>query len=135
MFVYSSIMFNSIQETFDGNMRESISFHGPLDEMEAEIKLREHGGDCFLTRYSKAEKVHMLSVMANGEKTELRVNAMKINSLPQFSIEGREKWFHSVVILLDYYQKNRISETICSIGEELQRPNIMTSNITPTGRE
>lgn len=124
-----------MQEIFDANMRESISFHGPMDEKEAEMRLREHGGDCFLTRYSEAKEVYMLSVMASGEKIELQVDATKSKSLPQFSIEGREESFRSMVVLLDYYQKNSVSQNIPSIGEELQRPYITTSNITPSGRE
>lgn len=108
-----------------------MSFHGSMDKMEAESKLREHSGTCFLTRYSEATKVHLLSVMATGKYSpreqfeEFQINVIKYSFLHlQFGIEGKEEVFGSIVALLEFYQGGRrsISRAITSIGEEVKRP-------------
>lgn len=38
------------------------SYHGAITGEEAERKLREHGGNCYLTRYSESREVYVLSV-------------------------------------------------------------------------
>lgn len=103
-------------------MRESVSFHGNMCQSEAEAKLREHGGKCYLTRYDEATKTYLLSVI---NISEFKINLKKISYLHQFQIDGREPVFHSIVTLLEFYHKTPISQKIQTIGEELQRPDII----------
>ena len=55
------------------SMRESVSFHGNLPKNEAKAKLREHGGNCFLTRYNEDTRTYLLSVMNVSKKWNLRL--------------------------------------------------------------
>ena len=107
------------------SMRESISFHGNMCQSEAEAKLREHGSNCFLTRYNKDTRTYLLSVMNISQFVEFKITLRKISYLHQFQIEGRKPVFHSIVTLLEFYHKTPISQKIQCIGEELQRPDII----------
>lgn len=105
-------------------MNYSESFHGPLNKTESEAKLKEHGGDCFLTRYSKAKKAYQLSVINRGKKrSTAKIEEYHIifnDEDCEFQIQGKEEVFDSIDDLLEFYQKTPISQTTASIGEPLE---------------
>ena len=83
--------------------------------MEARAKLSSKH---YLTRYNVATKAYMLSVMTR-HVTEFEIDVKQVR------IKGREEVFHSIDGLLKFYELNPISQEILSIGNQLQRPDIV----------
>ena len=88
--------------------------------MEARAKLSSKH---YLTRYDVATKAYMLSVMTRHvitrHLTEFQIDVKRVR------IKGREEVFHSIDGLLKFYELNPISQEMKSIGNQLQRPDIV----------
>ena len=93
---------------------------------EAEEKLKQHGGNCYLIRYSDANEVYVLSVMRRINKEEpisahFKLNIIKGNPEGNiYEIEGTEKKFDDLSQLLLYYHSYPIDHRIKGIGDPYQ---------------
>lgn len=80
-------------------MMKTPYFHGGIRTKEAERRLKEHGNDCFLIRYSNDNKLSvMLSNVRWRKYKHFTVNITKVGSEEKYCIEGREKYFSETVL-------------------------------------
>ena len=89
----------------------------------AESTLREHGGNCYLTRYSQDKDCLRLSVMKEGKNgaesfsEHFQINIMPDRRSEAYEIEGSDCKFDDIFDLLTFYQVHPVSLVIDSIGE------------------
>lgn len=103
---------------------EHHSYHGAIKGVEAERTLKEQGGNCYLTRYSEARSVYVLSVFRGGDKRQqfahfdilLHFNDEHHHSEKMYEIVGTEKRFGSVSDMLNFYGDTPINHQIRGIG-------------------
>jgi hypothetical protein len=103
------------------------SFCGDLKSSDAETMLKRHGGNCYLTRYSRFQKKLRISVQRKlGRKLVIQHMNLSIEKANdeefRYEIEGTEKIFNSIYYLLDYYQNQKINNTIDGIGHCYKTP-------------
>lgn len=103
-----------------GEMKGHPSFHGTISREEAELQLKKHKSNCFLTRYDNG--VHILTVMAvlkeDGrvfQHFQLKTHCQ--NGCYQFEVDGSGNRFDKVSALLDFYKCNPLNYTIDHIGK------------------
>ena len=70
---------------------------------EAETKLKAHGGNCYLTRYTAGRKEYVLSVLNEGAESEFRHYNLVISD-GTCEIQGARKQFSNIIYLLNFYQ-------------------------------
>lgn len=91
------------------------SYHGPMNKLSAESKLKEQDDSCYLTRYSKTRKVYVLSIMNKNKKSgsrkikHFRLKIEQRGDHTVFEIHGAQKEFQNLPELLKYHQKNGVS--------------------------
>lgn len=100
---------------------EHPSYHGTMRTKEAEIKLRQHGGDCYLTRFSKSKNVYVLTVFKSEEELcqNFQIDFKVKNDYNMYEILGTQKEFDDFFVLLDFYKSFPLSHNISTIGEIL----------------
>lgn len=102
---------------------EHSSFHSPISGEEAESLLKHHGSNCYLTRYNDSTHSLLLSVLATRKEDatpifqHFQINVHAESGSYQYEIDGFEETFDNFSKLLDFYQKNPVSDTISCIGE------------------
>lgn len=94
------------------------SYHGQMGESDAIRILEEHGGDCYLTRYSQGNNDYVLTVVRNKKNENF-----KFKTDFGFEIVGTGNKFNDLRTLLTHYRKRAISHTFNGIGEHVQSPN------------
>ena len=127
------------------DITQEKSYWGPMTGSEAELKLRLHGGNCYLTRYSEMKQHYVISVSVMRRKKQqarrqrdclelynFKLNVTKENSHNEFEIEGTDNKFNSVSSLLEFFQKNPISHSVSSIGEPCIKKWAVTIVVTTT---
>ena len=97
---------------------EHRSYHDAITGDEAERRLEQHGGHCYLTRYSQIRGCYVLSVYKQHRLTSAVKDHYEIviESRKKYRIKGKTKTFDSIQSLLGYYEQNRIDPTLRSIG-------------------
>lgn len=97
---------------------EHRSYHEAITGEEAERRLEQRGGHCYLTRYSKIRGCYVLSV----HKQHRLLSPVKehyeivIEGKTKCRIRGKTKIFDSIESLLEHYEQNRIDPSLRSIG-------------------
>lgn len=96
------------------------SYHGVLTQEKAEAELKRHcqqNTTCYLTRWSKYSQSFKVSVCVKEAKYHhLRLNIMKEDNSSMYELEGVLGRFNDVFKLLEFYEKNPVSDTIDAIG-------------------
>lgn len=102
-------------------IKEHPSYHGPINGVEAETKLKEKGGNHYLTRYSRARDHYCLTVARNGEYAHFDIIITSSHDEQNvYEIDGSEMQSKSIFSLLEYYRINPLTHSIDSIGDFLQ---------------
>ena len=104
-------------------MPNHSSYHGEVTGAEAEERLKENGGICFLTRYSTRQGKYVFSVIdssANVHHIEITID----QDAPLFSLKNTEKQFKSMENLFRYYRSNPLTSSIRSIGKPCYQPEL-----------
>ena len=99
---------------------EHPSYHGPMTGADAESRLQEHGGNYYLTRYSRARDQYSLTVARNGVCAHFDLIITHSGIYNEYEIDGSEMQSKDIFSLLDYYKSNPLSHTINGIGDFLQ---------------
>lgn len=106
------------------DIKHHPSYNGSMTGKKAELRLQQHGGNCYLIRYSEANSTYVLSVMKRSAEYEnglkaahFQLNVIKGISFNEYEVRGSEKTFYDIFKLLEYYQKNPVDHSIQSIGE------------------
>lgn len=115
---------NSIAANGSGPMSQEItdhpSYHGVINMKGAELKLRQNGGNSFLTRYSKSNQMYVLTVLnyKEGESfcRDFKIKFKRENDHSTYEIIGTQLEFNDISRLLDFYQYNPLSSIISSVG-------------------
>ena len=91
------------------------SFHEQMTKKEAEKKLKEQGSrrKCYLTRYSETNKTYRLSVMYGRGKNKFEHYGI---SKTKYALVDSDKVLNTLSEMLEYYRRNRISNTLRNIG-------------------
>lgn len=109
------------------------SYHGAVTHKEAEARLRKHGGNCYLTRYSTGRNTFVLSVMKSNEN----IRHFDVNITTETcEINGTNLPFSDIFQLLVFYAKatSQIDDETGSIGEACipQTKALLSSQILPS---
>ena len=91
-------------------------YHGVITGKDAETRLQQNGGICFLLRYSRNHKKYFLVVVnfdQEVENFELEID----NDIPSYQIKGTGLKFHSLDELIKHYQSKPLSELVINIGK------------------
>lgn len=99
---------------------EHPSYHQAITGAEAEHRLKQRGGHCYLIRYSKKNRCYVLSVYKEQRSLQPEIEHFEIivGENGKHSIEGKVEAFDSIESLLEYYEQNRINPSLSSIGRE-----------------
>ena len=103
-------------------MGEHDSYHKAITGEEAERRLKQHGGHCYLTRYSRMRECYVLSVFEHVQKPmQPQVDHFEIvvEEDGRHRIKGKTADFDNVVQFLLHYEHNRINPAFKSIGTML----------------
>lgn len=108
------------------------SYHGAITWEQAEIKLKEHGGNCYLTRYTTGRKVYVLSVMNDGiqgKEPIIRHFNLIIGDKDENTceIQGAKKQFSNIFDLLNFYRTTPVDHAIRTIGDCLRATHTQSS--------
>ena len=99
------------------------SYHGTMTWRKAEKKLKAHGGNCYLTRYSKSQDTYRLSVIRRDRRILVKHCAIKIKTRrtgTTYKIVGTEKSFNSVSHMLHFYETCVVNHEVPDIGQFLR---------------
>lgn len=106
----------------EANMLEDhSSYHQALTGEEAERRLKQCGGHCYLTRYSKKHKCYVLSVYEDEippSEPTIEHFEIVIQNFSKLHIRNKTQTFNSIHLLLQHYEHKRIDPALRSIGEE-----------------
>lgn len=127
----------AVPRPFMTEMQKHPSFHGVVSKNDAELLLMHHSGDCYLTRYNATKCTHVLSVKVTREVDEdgpilqhFQLVTHSESGHSQYKVAGSEKYFDSISMLLDYYQRNPLNYIVAGIGDYIkQDPNLMLGRI------
>ena len=114
------------------------SYHGAITWAKAELKLKDHGGNCYLTRHSKDRKVYVISVMREGADDEEDIFQhlnliITDDTYCAYEIEGAGIQFNNIFELLCFYQEAPVNHKISSIGECVECKHHRSRSSSPTG--
>ena len=103
------------------------SYHGAMTGKDAERKLRELGGDHYLTRYSEKREMYVLTVLRKGHLVnfDFNISTFQDKIYVQYEIIGSEIKFGDLRKLLNFYRKNPVTHEINGIGDYLESDNYM----------
>ena len=92
----------SFRERANKGINEHPSYAKVLTREQAELKFKNHEGNCYLTYYDRARKSYVLMVMEGGSSapvfTEFKII---IDKQHKYLIEGKERAFESYFELID----------------------------------
>ena len=98
---------------------EHPSYHGAVTGSVAESILRNHGGNCFLTRYSEDKSCYRLSVIKEGRVQHFQL--LHSFGHATYEIEGAGITFDDINDLLAHYQSHPLDYAIETIGVCVER--------------
>lgn len=104
------------------------SYHGAMNSEDAKKKLQEHGGNCYLTRYSESQERYFLTVIRVNDEGEdpvfgnfaINISKGKDNVTTWYEIEKTERQFRDLFELLESFKKSAVSHSIAGIGEHIR---------------
>ena len=118
-----------------GGVNESLMFpehegyHHIISTREAQKRLKQRGGFCYLTRYSRRKQSYILSIYkSNPTKTFKHLIIDKYRGdggSEQFKIRDKDKAFNSIQEMLAYYEKNAIDPDFKNIGRKYTEDEYM----------
>ncbi len=88
---------------------------------DAELKLQEQGGNCYLTRYSEARQEYSLTVARNGVYAHFDLTIAPSGEHNVYEIDGSEMQSKDIFSLLNYYKNTPLSHRIDGIGDFVPR--------------
>ncbi len=91
------------------------AYHMLCNGEQAEDKLRQKGGNCFLFRYSDTNQKYVLSVLNQKQFYNFTINID--NSVPSYSLIGTQNTFPSLNELVDYYVRIPLNHNVRTIGK------------------
>ena len=98
-------------------MSHHNSYHHCITGKEAERRLNNWGGDCYLTRYSEARNCFVLSVhKQQSPKDVIKHFKILIDEGGKHSIEGVDKKFADATEMLEHYEGVMINPAFTTIG-------------------
>lgn len=105
-------------------LKTHCSFHGSISRIAATRKLIRKGGNCYLTRYSSYHNSCVVSLLRTSEDGELlqhlQLNIITCNNELKYDIAGTDNGFAEFSELLEFYEKNQLTDTIECLGECLK---------------
>ena len=93
-----------------------------MTKEQAEGHLRKRLTNCYLIRYSEGEQQFVISVMRRDDDNPIptiehyKLNITKEGDQSVYEIEGTEKKFTDISSLLEFYKKNPLTSSKCTIG-------------------
>ena len=98
-------------------MSHHDSYHHRITGREAERRLNNWGGNCYLTRYSEAKKSFVLSVhKQQSPKDVIKHFTILIDDDRKHSIEGVDRKFVDATEMLENYERATIDPAFTTIG-------------------
>lgn len=97
---------------------EHEGYHHIISQNEAERRLRQNGGRCYLTRYSNTNKCYILSISQTAPTSTIRHFIIDKEKDGVCRIRGKQKEFGSIEELLAYYEENAIDPALRNIGKK-----------------
>lgn len=97
------------------------SYHGVMNKATAEALLAQMEGNVYLTRYSIARDVYVLSVKSKKIRHFKLIVSSRGGQIT-FKIEGTKITFQNIFDLLDFYSGTQINKRCGPIGQCLERP-------------
>ena len=98
-------------------LKEHPSNHQKITGDEAERRLKEKGGHCYLTRFSKFHDCYILSVYKKQHPDDVFEHFKIIVKNGKKSIDGLDREFDDIHSLLGHYEHQRIDAGLKSIGK------------------
>ena len=98
-------------------MTEHGSYHDGLTGEQAVQRLRSSGRNGYLTRFSEAQNIHVLTVFKQQTPNDV-IKHFKISLENGKCKINNEIEFMGIEELLEYYEKNRIDPVLRTIGEK-----------------
>lgn len=98
-------------------LEEHPSYHQCITGREAVKRLKQHGGHCYLTRYSEAKRTYILSVYQKRPTYAMKHFKINIEYDGKKSIEKKQKRFDTIGELLDHYEQFRLDPAFRTIGQ------------------
>lgn len=98
-------------------LEEHSSYHQSITGKEAEKRLKQHGGHCYLTRYSEAKRCYILSVYQKSPTYAMKHFKIVIDYSGKKSIEKKQQKFDTIGELLTHYENSRLDPAFRNIGE------------------
>ena len=110
------------------------SYHGAMNSEDAKKKVQEHGGNCYLMRYSILKDKYFLTVIRvedEGEKPvfgNFAINTSKgeDNVTTHYEIEKTERCSSDLSKLLESFKESAVSHSIAGIGEYVRSEGYST---------
>ena len=109
------------------DIKDIPSYHGALTGNQAESRLKECGGNCYLLRYSVKQKAFVLSVLTRNNDEKVSDNTFHVNftlkimkgndNKNTYEIDGSEERFENINELLKCYSMSPLDATVTSIGK------------------
>ena len=100
---------------------EHPCYHQAITGAEAERRLEQAGGHCYLTRYSKKHKCYILSVYEYKipQSNSVMEHFPIVIQNGKVGIKNKTLTFADIRSLLSHYEEKRIDPTLKSIGSPL----------------
>ena len=95
---------------------EHECYHHNISKREAERRLKQRGGRCYLTRYSETNKCYILSISQTAPTNTIRHFYIDKEKGDVYKIRGKQKDFTSIEDLLAYYESHAIDPAFSNIG-------------------
>ena len=107
-----------------------------MKRLTANNRLKQHGGSCFLTRYSTTRSVYVLSTLQvvgsrehhSRRRTTSHFNIVIAGESSLVKFEGTRTTFQDVSILYEHYQNAPLGNKIDGIGECIRSGSLSTSS-------
>lgn len=109
----------------ESGIMDHEGYVGVIDGREAEIMLKQRGGNCYLIRYSKVHHVFVLSVLSREPFVSSKhygIDFTTKRNQNEYKIAGKAIKFGTISELLVYYENHRISPETHSIGTVYESP-------------
>ena len=103
------------------NISQHQAYQGLMTSEQAQEKLDDQSGNCYLMRYSKTHKKYMLSVSnktVEGAVTHYPIKITTEHDFCEYEIEGSAKKFDNISELLLYYEDNPLTDEQEHIGKQ-----------------
>ena len=99
-------------------MGEHPSYHQVITRDEAERRLRQRGGRCYLTRYTEKHKSYVLSVYEHRRPQDsIQHFKLAFKEEGRMQVGGTGMIFDNIQSLLEHYEQNRLNYNFKNIGQ------------------